>query len=155
MKIEVRHIERTCLELKAYMKVLRKYAKLKHKLTIVFDKRIKDYGQYNFDSAKRIHTIRISPQKNKTIQENSIVETVYKIKTVDASGEKYQLIATTLHELKHAIQKEERGVDFWNKHYSCASDIKNKSLQDYYSECEIEARTFEHTNIVRSCRDLQ
>lgn len=155
MKVEVRYIERTCLELKAYTKVLRKYSKLKHKLKIVFDNRIKDYGQYHFDSAKRVHTIRISPKKNKITQENSIVDTVYTVKTVDASGEKYQLIATTLHELKHAIQKEERGVEFWNKKYSCASDIKNKSLQDYYSECEIEARTFEHTNIARSCRTLQ
>lgn len=150
-KIEVRHIDRTCLDEKAYTKLVRKYAKLKYRLIISFDNRIKAYGQYSFNPTKRIHTIKISPKRNKIIQENSIDESVYKVKTVDSNGEKYQLLSTTLHELKHALQKEERGEAFWNKQYSEASEIQNNSLADFYSECETEARTFEHTNILRSC----
>jgi hypothetical protein len=155
MNVEVRHTDRTCLNEKAYIKLVRKYAKLKYKLIISFDDRIKAYGQYNFDPNKRTHIIKISPKRNKTVQEESVDETVYKIKTVDSNGEKYQLISTTLHELKHAIQKEELGEAFWNKHYSAATDIKNKGLADFYSECEAEARIYENTNILRSSRDLQ
>lgn len=149
-KLMIKHIERTCLNEKAFIKLVKKYAKLKYKLVIVFDNRIKDYGQYNFDPEKRIHTIRISPKKNKIVQEDSSIETVYKVIKVDANGEKYQLIGTTLHELKHAIQKEERGTEFWSKKYSCASDIKNTSLADFYSECEIEARQFEHNALLEA-----
>jgi hypothetical protein len=154
-KVEVRHIDRTCLNEKAFLKLVRKYAKLKYRLIISFDNRIKAYGQYNFNPTKRIHTIKISPKRNKTIQETSIDESVCKTKTVDSNGEKYQLISTTLHELKHALQKEERGEAFWNKHYSEATEIKDISLADFYSECETEARTFEHTNILRSCGSIQ
>lgn len=148
-KIEIRHLERTCLKEQAYLKLVRKYAKLKHKLIISFDNRIKAFGQYRFDSIKRAHIIKISPTKNKITEENS------KWKIVDEGGEKYQLLSTTLHEIKHALQKEEKGEAFWNKHYSMASDIKNNSLADFYSECEAEARVFEHTNILRSSRSLQ
>lgn len=111
---------------------------------------LKIIGQYYFDTKKRTHTIRISPKKNKTVLENSVVQNVFKVKTVDSEAEKYQLISTVLHEIKHALQKEERGIDFWNAKYSCASDIKNNSLKDFYSECEIEARTFEHTNMLNA-----
>lgn len=77
-----------------------------------------------------------------------MIDTVYTIKTVDKNGEKYQALATTLHELKHAIQKEELGLDFWKRNYSCAIEIKDTSLADFYSQCEIEARSFENSNIL-------
>lgn len=42
-KLEIRHIERTCLNLEAFNKLVKKFGKLKQKTLIVFDKRIKDY----------------------------------------------------------------------------------------------------------------
>lgn len=109
---------------------------------------LKIIGQYSFDPLKRLHVIRISPKKSKIIQEDSMDENIYTVKNVDKNGEKYQAISTTLHELKHAMQKEEMGQNFWDKKYACAKDIKNSSLSDFYSQCEVEARSFENLNII-------
>lgn len=136
MKIEIRYIDRTCLNAKAYMKLLAKFGNLKLKTIIVFDKRVKSYGQYSFNSVKRIHTIRISPD-------------VHKLKK-DYNAEKYELISTTLHELRHAQQKEEKGFEFWKKQYNSVNEIKTKTMSDFYSECELDARTFENANVANA-----
>lgn len=134
MKLELRYIDRTKLDTKAYGKLVRKYAKLKHKIIIIFDKKIKTYyGQYSFDSEKKMHTIRISLKKNKS---------------TDPVAEKYQLISTTLHELAHAKQKEELGVSYWSRSQNYNDDIANKGMSELYSSLEVQAREYENKNIL-------
>lgn len=47
-KITIKYIERTCLNKNAYVKLVRKFGKLKYKMLIVFDNRIKDYRSIFF-----------------------------------------------------------------------------------------------------------
>ena len=142
MDFELRHLYRTCLQEEAYRKLLKKYStNFTYDTVIVFDLRIKDYGQYIFDQENRVHLIRVSPAKCGFTEEG--------IK-LDESAEKYNLIATTIHELFHARQKEELGSKFWNKSYSCASQITNQDFAAFYSECELEARVYENKNLAQA-----
>lgn len=142
MEFQLRHLYRTCLQEEAYIKLLKKYStKLTHDIVVVFDLRIKDYGQYNFDYKNRVHLIRISPIKCGFTEEGTKLE---------EGAEKYNLIATTIHELYHAWQKEDLGVKFWNKSYSCASQITNQDFAAFYSECELDARVYENKNLAQA-----
>lgn len=134
MKIEIRHIP-ACLDEVAYLKLVRRFKKINHKLIIVFDERIKCYGQHMFDSKKRIHTIRISPKVNSN---------------PDKGTEKYHFLSTTLHELRHAQQKEIKGQEFWSKKYREAADIENPAYAEYFSECELDARAYEAQNTAKA-----
>lgn len=96
----------------------------------------KTIGYYVFDVKKRTHIIRVSPRLNKAKTNG------------DVNAEKYQLVSTVLHELRHAQQKEELGVEFWRKHYNNAADVIQPAFSDFYSECEIDARTFENANVL-------
>lgn len=134
--IEVRHCERTCLNAQAYIKLIETYANLKNKIIICFDKRIKAFGQYAFDANKKAHIIRISPKENK------------KNTNFDENAQKFQLISTTLHELRHAMQKEDLGVTFWSKSYNYSKQISNPNFSEFYSQCEVDARIYESTNVL-------
>lgn len=144
-KVEVRYIDRTCLERDAYIKTVQKYANdLKYDVSIVFDKRLVNYGTHMFIPRKKIHIIRLSPKKNKTAKKSHLtVETV----RIGCVGEKFNLIASTIHELKHAQQSEKLGEKFWDENWGYVSEIKNPEISEWYSECEIEARIYENKNI--------
>lgn len=140
MEITFRHLYRTCLDESAYIKLIKKYsAKLEYPVLIVFDLRIKDYGNYIFDSNKKIHCIKISPNECGFTSEGV---------KLDEAAEKYHLISTTIHELYHAQQYEALGREFWNKKFSCASEIEHASTADFFSKCEIDARTHENKHLL-------
>lgn len=134
MKIEIKNIP-ACLNEVAYLRLVRRFKKIKQKLIIVFDNRIKGYGQYTYNSKKRIHTIRISPKINSD---------------TDKVTERYHYLSTTLHELKHSQQKEIKGSIFWSTKYRRAADIKNEVSADFFSECELDARAYEAQNTARA-----
>jgi len=134
MKIEIRNIP-TCLDEAAYLRLVRRFKKIKQRLVIVFDKRLKCYGQCEYNSKKRIHTIRISPKVNSN---------------ADKVTEKYHYLSTTLHELRHAQQKEAKGSEFWSKKYRQAADIKNEAYAEFFSECELDARAYEAQNTAKA-----
>jgi hypothetical protein len=111
-------------------------ASLSTKLLLFSISELKIIGQYIFDAKKRTHIIRISPKLNKAKTNG------------DSNAEKYQLVSTVLHEVRHAQQKEERGMEFWRKRYNTAVDVIHPAFSDFYSECEIDARTFENANVL-------
>lgn len=139
MNIRIRHLDRTCLDELAYRKLIERYSlQLQYDILIVFDMRIKNYyGDYEFNSDKKIHNIAIS--LNRCKYEDEV--------RVDEGGEKYNLISTTIHELYHAKQYEKLGSKLFCK--PC-KDIKNKELASLYSDCEIEARVFENKNLLEA-----
>jgi hypothetical protein len=134
-KVEIRYIEKTSLNEASYLKLVRRFKKIKHNLVIVFDRRIKSFGTHIYDSKKRTHIIRISPKVNSN---------------QDKGVEKYHLLSTTLHELHHAQQKENKGAEYWSKKYRQAIDVENSFYSDYFSECELEARAYEHQNTAKA-----
>lgn len=138
MKVEVRHLQRTCLQDKAFKKLVKRYGKLNHKLIICFDNRVKDCGFYWWDTNKKVHIIRISAKNNMSPYGNQL----------EAGAQKYNLISTLLHELRHAQQKEEQGVNFWSGKYFYSKDIENLEISNFYSICEIDARAFENKNLL-------
>lgn len=146
MDIEIRYIHRTCLEKKAYNALLQKYTKgLKYNLQIVFDNRIVSMGHHYFDNKKKIHIIRISPKKNKYSTRDSLGIDIYKL---SPATEKYNLIGVTLHEIKHAKQFEEMGSKFHSKNFTLTKEIRDPEYSNWYSRCELEARTFESKNLL-------
>jgi len=153
MNLTIRHISRTSLNEEAYRKLLKKYfSKLKNDTILSFDLRIKDFGYYIYDLSNEIHHIKLSPILN-SYNDNGI--------KLDEGAEKYNLISSTLHEFFHATQKEELGKDFFSKKFGCAKDIENPDAADFYSTCEVEARSFENKNILEAvsfynlcCKDI-
>jgi len=143
MKLEVRHISRTVLELKAFKELVKKYCKTDKKLLIVFDERIVDCGYYVYDSEKKMHIIRISPDNIYSIFDS-------KIEKAEKQVDKYCLISTTLHELKHLSQRDELGVSFWNKGNFSNKEIKDSQMSEQFSKCELEARAFESENVLEA-----
>lgn len=141
MVVDIRHIDRTCLEEEAFYKLVNKFSSgLTHDIKIIFDLRIKDFGQYTF--IDKVHIIRISP-----IVCGFVKNTTTKL---DANAEKYNIISTTIHELYHAQQQEALGNDFWHKDFSQVAEIKNKGKSSFYSICEIETRIYENKNLLRA-----
>lgn len=134
--IHVKYIERTPLNKEAYIKLVKKYAKTQLDIHICFDKRLTvSYGLYDFDSKRQRHRIQIS---------------LSQLKFHDVEGTIYSMICATLHELCHANQKEELGRSFGKKQYNCAEDIKSNNLSEFFSELEIDARTFENKNVLEA-----
>lgn len=142
--ITIRHIERTCLKEEPYKKLIEKYANLKHDLLVVFDLRINCFGIHTYDFVKQLHTIRIGPFRN-SIHIDEKGNTI----DLDTESEKYNLISTTLHELYHGFRRETLKQSFFNKDY-CEAKVKNRELKELYSQCELEARTFETSNILQA-----
>lgn len=137
MKVQVRYTERTCLEPLAFLKLARKFCYgLKYKTIISFDGRIKNYGHYIFDSKRKTHIIRISPNR----------------KEKETSIHKHIFISTLIHELRHAHQKEKKGVEFWTKKYICSPEIKLTDFSTFFSLREIDARIFENKNILQAIK---
>jgi hypothetical protein len=144
MEIKVNHIDRTCLNKEAFLKLIKKYTKnLKYDVLISFDLRIKDYGSYIFDTAHARHLIRISPIECSFAKD--------KVKLEEAA-EKYNLISTFLHEKHHAFQYETMGYQFWSKKYSCTVEIESPSATEYFSECEVSAREFENKHVIKAVK---
>ena len=142
MKVEYRHLDRTCLDEIALSKLLKRYTKnFKYDILFVFDLRIKDYGNYIFDISNNRHWIKISP--------NQCGFTDAGIK-LEPEAEKYNLLATILHEVRHAQQYEKMGYKFWNSKFSCTAEIKNPDSSEYFSEIEVAAREFENKHILNS-----
>ena len=142
MEIIIKNLYRTCLEEKAFVKLVKKYSKkFKYSIVISFDLRIRDYGNYNFDSTKNCHLIKISPQNCSFANDGE---------KLDFGAEKHLLITTFLHELRHAWQYEKMGWKFWNKKFGCASEIEHPSSTEYFSKCEVDARQFENRHILNA-----
>lgn len=140
MRIEVRHIDRTPLLEGPLINLIRKYAKTEKNILIVFDKRIKDCGTYMYNGDKKRHEIRISPeQQNKIFAQAS---------PSPEEVEKYCIISTILHEIRHLQQWEERGVSFWNKDFSTNQEIQDKSISVEFSQCELDAKTYENEKLL-------
>lgn len=140
MEIHIRNIDRTCLEESAYLKLVKKYSsKLKHDVFISFDFRVKSYALYQFHPQRKVHLVKISPNTCGFTENGA---------KLDDGAEKYNLIASTIHELYHAQQYEELRQKFWNKRYSCASDISHRDSADFFSECEVDARRYENENLL-------
>jgi tRNA A37 threonylcarbamoyladenosine modification protein TsaB len=112
-RIVVRHIERVPLKENALKKLIKRYARTKNKILVVFDKRFKNvYGQYFWDSRKKVHNIQIAVKKFDS------VETTIK-----------ELIGTIMHEIRHLNQKVHWGRKFY--------------IARYDSECEADAMNYE------------
>jgi hypothetical protein len=95
------------------------------------------FGQYKFNDEKKIHIIRISPRRHK-----------YKTYS-DENAQKFQFISTTLHELRHASQKEELGTTmFWSRSYGYSKQIDNPNFSEFYSKCEVDARIYENKHVL-------
>lgn len=138
MDVDIRHLNKTCLDELAYIKLVKKYAsKLKYNVLISFDSRIKDYGNYIFDSRKKIHVITISPK---------ICGFVGELK-LDDEAARYYFISTTLHEICHARQRETLGK---KEFQDLNDDILDGEASIFYSRCEIEARTYENGNLLKA-----
>jgi hypothetical protein len=99
-------------------------------------KELKDFGQYKFHEEKKVHIIRISPSRHK-----------YRTYS-DENAQKFQFISTTLHELRHASQKEDLGAEFWSKSYSYSKQIDNPDFSEFYSKCEVDARIYENKHVL-------
>jgi hypothetical protein len=145
--ITIKHIDSTCLQKESYIKLVKKYGKLKRDVLIIFDCRISNFGMYDYDSIKRQHVIKISPFKNKYYL---IGTDGFKIKNPDEVSEKYNLIATTLHELYHAKQKEKLGPKFFNVKFNFVKEIYNDDVAEFWSQSEREARICENKLIVKA-----
>jgi len=143
MPIEIRYIERTCLQKDAFMKMIKKYHKLNHNIRVVFDLRINSYGSHWWDGNKKIHIIRINPLYCKFHHDENNPKGV----RLGPVAEKYRIIGTTLHELRHAQQKEELGYKFYQEKYESVKAITNPYVATWYSECERDARIYEDEHI--------
>jgi len=137
MDIEVRYIERTCLKEKPYIQLIKKYIGLRtdKDIKIIFDLRLKkNYGTYYYDFDKRKHIISIMPYvRHKTTQ----------------THEMYALIGTTMHELKHLIQREELGYKkFMSSKFNRNEQIVGSDGSSWFSECEIQARIYENSKVI-------
>ena len=142
MNVKLKYLDRTCLQEDAFIKLVRKYgSKLTHDVLIIFDLRIKDFGLYMFDGKKKIHTIQISPTRCNLSFEGT---------KLDPAATKYHLISTAIHELFHAQQYENMRGSFWSKKYRCADEISNAGVAEFFSVCEVEARTHENQNILQA-----
>lgn len=147
---EVRYLDRMNMEEDAFLSLVEKYSrnlKLKHKILIVFDLRLKDFGSYWWGAGSRTHIIRISPTRCKHRREENYEDGWIELVRVGPASEKFQVISTTIHELYHAHQKEEKGSSFNNVSFDGVKEITNPELSSWYSECEIEARIYENKNI--------
>lgn len=128
-------IHKTCLDYDPYLRLAKKYtSSLKNDVVISFDLRLKTiYGYHSYNFETKTHKIQIGP------------------KTCGSKNDKevqiYSYIATTIHELKHAMQQEKLGAAFESKKYSKNKDIKDNSMSEFYSVLEIEARIFEEQNL--------
>ena len=146
--IEIRNIDKTPLNKVGLIKLIRRYAKGKKDILLSFDGRISCFGDYNYNSEKKRHEIRVSTKVSQFKQ--------------DPAAKIYDLISTILHELKHLQQQEEVGTKtFYSKHFSYNTDIKLEEASDYFSVREAEARTFEEKNLLdavnfywKSCKDV-
>jgi hypothetical protein len=142
--IEVRYIERTSLEKEPLKKTIQKFAKvLKQDILVVFDLRIKGFGSHTWDGEDRRHIIRVSPIRCKFHQDESKGEEV----RLGPAAEKYRLVSTILHEIRHAQQKEKLGYKFYHEHYETVEEITNPHVSTWFSECERDARIYEDKNI--------
>jgi hypothetical protein len=139
MAIEILGIEKSCLEYDRYFKLIKKYtASLKQDVSISFDLRLKSiYGNHCFDYETKKHIIKISP----------IMCSKDGDARIDEEAQKYNYIAVTIHEIKHAMQQEKLGSLYESKKFSTNKKIKHSSMSEYYSILEIEARIFEEQNV--------
>jgi hypothetical protein len=145
INIDIRYIDRTCLEYKPFYALVKKYSKdLKNNIRIVFDKRIVSMGTYIYDYKNKIHIIKISPEKNRY---HTRLNPIYKTIKLDLAAEKYNLIGTVLHEIKHALQLQSMGSLYERYNFNYIKEISNQEISEWYSECEIEARIFESRNL--------
>jgi len=135
MQIEVRNIDRTGLQLDAYIKTIKRYAKgLTHPIRVIFDNRICDFGSYNF--VKERHEIRISAKKLRLPDEP---------KELRIPEETHRFIKATLHEIQHAQQWNKLRRKFYSKKFCRAQkkDPRDSYGSDWFSTCEQEARSYE------------
>jgi len=138
MQVEVRYIERVSLYEEPFIRVVQEYTKkLKHNFVVVFDLRLKNFGTHMWDADKKIHIIRLSP----------VLCKFKKNVRLGPIAEKYRIIGSLLHEIRHAQQYEELGDKFWNKKYVKVKAITNPDVSDWYSECERDARIYEDLHI--------
>jgi Ca2+-binding EF-hand superfamily protein len=119
--------------------MVKRYSKLEHDILIVFDKRISCFGMHTYDHVKQLHTIRISPLINVLNEKGTFL---------DEGAEKHNIISTLLHEICHAQQREFLKQSFQRYDYHTSRDIRNPEMAEYYSKCELEARTYECENIL-------
>lgn len=147
MLVKIKYINKTILILEPFIKIVEKFNLLKKDVCISFDNRLNCYGNYLWNNKKQIHHIKISPCCCSNILKND------KKIELDKMSKIYNYISTTLHELKHAEQREHMGDNFFNTSFNHASKIKNSSLAEWYSRCEIEARTYEN-NCIHSAVEM-
>lgn len=139
MSIVFRHLDRVPLDEVATLKVVKKFGKLKKPVVISFDNRIKLCGlwQYKADKHNSYHLIKISPIENMCNNETGAL--------LSDKVQVYELISTILHELRHGQQWENNFS--WNGRNH---KVKGTFYQEWWSESEIDARTFEHANIAQA-----
>jgi hypothetical protein len=140
MSVTLRYFDRTSLQEEAYLKLIKKYAsKIKKNITITFDYRLACFGNYNYDEKTNSHIIKISIKKC----------CKHKGLPLEKNIQKYNLIATTIHELFHAQKQEELGQKkFWSDYYGKCQDIDDPDWSDFYSLCEVETRAYENKNVL-------
>lgn len=134
MAITILGIEKSCLDYDLYFRMIKKYtSSLENDIRISFDKRLKEnFGLYHFDYELKKHIIQIGIRHYNN----------------DLEAQKYHYVATTLHEIKHALQQEKLGYSFESKKYSTNKKIKkDQSISEFYSIIEVEARIFEEQNL--------
>jgi hypothetical protein len=90
-------------------------------------KELKTIGQYYFDKDLKLHTIRISPIEHEAENKEMLI---------------CALISTTLHELKHSIQKEENGFTFRKYSYVYNDNFDNIELSEYLRKMRKRCETF-------------
>ena len=161
-QIEIRNLDKVCLNEAAYRKLVEKYSsRLKYKVCITFDSRVTDcFGLYIFDSKNTIHIIKISPKKCCFNEKRSRIAKVSSKKyrfdaknvKLDRNAQKYNIVSTTIHELYHAWQKEKEGRKFYNNKFSYASGVRNKEFRSLYSKCEIVTRVYENKNLMKAIK---
>ncbi len=141
MAVRIKHIDKTCLQEKPLLAVIKKHLRSEKDLDIVFDRRLRDcMGWYWYDETRRTHLIKVSP----VVHEYHDFDVR---KPLDNESRKYKFVSTILHELRHIQQKEELGKSYYNKNY-----CKNKNLTSafpayFYAEAELDARAYELQNI--------
>ena len=145
--LAIRYIDRVNLKESAFLSVLKKYIKelkLERDISVVFDKRIKGFGSYSYSLKTQSHIIRINP-KNREEQENGRAGPW-------EEADKFNIIATVLHEMYHAHQYEVRGTSYYNSSFEGVRKITNPGWSEWYSHRELEARIFEYKNIREAVR---
>lgn len=128
----------------SYLRVIKRYtSRLKYNIEILFTNKISDFGLYTFDSKIQTHKIKISIKKCSEFEKSFL--------KFDTDTEKYYVISTTLHEIKHAIQYEKLGLTgFTEKEFSSAANVKNSFASSYFSSCEIEAKEYEFKHLIKA-----